>query len=63
MASVFFSYAHADEVLRDQLEKQLSLLKRQAVVQSGMIAASARGRNSPRRLTGISKQTISSYYS
>ncbi|WP_445219746.1 toll/interleukin-1 receptor domain-containing protein [Bradyrhizobium sp. Pa8] len=33
MASVFFSYSHADEVLRDQLEKQLSLLKRQGVIQ------------------------------
>ncbi len=32
MASVFFSYAHADEALRDQLEKQLSLLKRQGVI-------------------------------
>ncbi|WP_421992339.1 toll/interleukin-1 receptor domain-containing protein [Roseococcus sp.] len=32
MASVFFSYSHADEALRDQLEKQLSLLKRQGVI-------------------------------
>jgi hypothetical protein len=29
---VFFSYSHADEALRDQLEKQLSLLKRQGVI-------------------------------
>jgi hypothetical protein len=34
MATVFFSYAHADEVLRDQLEKQLALLKRQGVVET-----------------------------
>jgi hypothetical protein len=33
MASVFFSYSHADEALRDQLEKQLSLLKRQGIVE------------------------------
>lgn len=32
MATVFFSYSHADEALRDQLEKQLALLKRQGVV-------------------------------
>jgi hypothetical protein len=30
--SVFFSYSHADEALRDQLEKQLSLLKRQGII-------------------------------
>lgn len=34
MASVFFSYAHADEILRDQLEKQLALLKRQGVIET-----------------------------
>jgi hypothetical protein len=33
VASVFFSYSHADEALRDQLEKQLSLLKRQGVIE------------------------------
>ncbi|WP_234683522.1 toll/interleukin-1 receptor domain-containing protein [Bradyrhizobium monzae] len=33
MASLFFSYSHADEVLRDQLEKQLSVLKRQGVIE------------------------------
>lgn len=33
MASVFFSYSHADEGLRDQLEKQLSLLKRQGIIE------------------------------
>ncbi|OSI71593.1 MULTISPECIES: toll/interleukin-1 receptor domain-containing protein [Bradyrhizobium] len=33
MPSVFFSYSHADETLRDQIEKQLSLLKRQGVVE------------------------------
>jgi hypothetical protein len=32
MPSVFFSYSHVDEGLRDQLEKQLSMLKRQAVI-------------------------------
>jgi hypothetical protein len=32
MPSVFFSYSHADEALRDQLEKHLSLLKRQGVI-------------------------------
>lgn len=34
MASVFFSYAHADEALRDQLEKQLALLKRQGIIET-----------------------------
>lgn len=34
MPSVFFSYCHADEVLRDQLEKQLSMLKRQGVIET-----------------------------
>jgi hypothetical protein len=33
LASVFFSYSHADEALRDQLEKQLSLLKRQGIIE------------------------------
>ncbi len=32
MATVFFSYSHADEALRDQLEKQLSALKRSGLV-------------------------------
>ncbi len=32
MPRVFFSYSHADEALRDQLEKQLSLLKRQGII-------------------------------
>ncbi|MDC7745816.1 toll/interleukin-1 receptor domain-containing protein [Rhizobium binxianense] len=34
MASVFFSYSHVDEALRDQLERQLSILKRQGVVET-----------------------------
>lgn len=34
MANVFFSYSHADEGLRDQLEKQLSMLKRQGVIET-----------------------------
>ncbi len=34
MASVFFSYSHADEGLRDQLEKQLSILKRQGIIET-----------------------------
>lgn len=33
MPSIFFSYSHADEALRDQLEKQLSLLKRQGIIE------------------------------
>lgn len=32
MPNVFFSYCHVDEALRDQLEKQLSMLKRQGVI-------------------------------
>jgi hypothetical protein len=32
MASVFFSYSHEDEVYRDQLEKHLSMLKRQGLI-------------------------------
>ncbi|QND46973.1 toll/interleukin-1 receptor domain-containing protein [Rhizobium lusitanum] len=34
MPSVFFSYSHADEVLRDKLEKQLSMLRRQGVIET-----------------------------
>jgi len=34
MASVFFSYSHADEALRDQLEKQLAMLRRQGVIET-----------------------------
>jgi len=33
LAKVFFSYSHADEALRDQLERQLSLLKRQGTIE------------------------------
>lgn len=33
MASLFFSYSHADEGLRDQLEKQLAILVRQGVIE------------------------------
>lgn len=32
MATLFFSYSHKDEVLRDQLETQLAMLKRQGVI-------------------------------
>jgi len=32
MPRVFFSYSHADEDIRDQIEKQLSTLKRQGVI-------------------------------
>jgi len=32
MASVFFSYSHADEELRDQLEKHLTMLRRQGLI-------------------------------
>ena len=32
MTSVFFSYSHVDEVLRDELEKHLSTLKRQGLI-------------------------------
>lgn len=32
MAKVFFSYAHEDEALRDQLEKHLTLLTREGVI-------------------------------
>jgi hypothetical protein len=34
MATLFFSYSHADENLRDQLEKHLSVLKRQGVIEA-----------------------------
>jgi hypothetical protein len=32
MINVFFSYSHKDELLRDELEKHLSILKRQGVI-------------------------------
>jgi TIR domain len=34
MATLFFSYSHADEELRNQLEKQLKILKRQGVIET-----------------------------
>lgn len=34
MASIFFSYSHADEKLRDELEVHLSMLKRQGVIET-----------------------------
>jgi len=34
MSSVFFSYSHKDEDLRDQLETQLAALKRQGVIET-----------------------------
>jgi len=34
MATVFFSYSHADEALRDQLEKHLIMLKRQGLLET-----------------------------
>lgn len=34
MAKVFFSYSHKDEVLRDELEKHLSILKRQGFIEA-----------------------------
>lgn len=32
MTSIFFSYSHADEALRDRLEKGLAMLKRQGAI-------------------------------
>lgn len=34
MATLFFSYSHQDEALRDQLETQLAMLKRQGVIET-----------------------------
>lgn len=34
MASLFFSYSHADESLRDQLEKQLAMLRREGAIET-----------------------------
>lgn len=34
MASLFFSYCHADEALRDQLEKHLAILKHQGIIKT-----------------------------
>ena len=34
MPTVFFSYCHADEVLRDQLERQLRILQRQGLIET-----------------------------
>lgn len=34
MARIFFSYSHADEALRDQLETQLSMMKRQGLIEA-----------------------------
>jgi hypothetical protein len=34
VTTLFFSYSHRDEALRDQLEVQLSMLKRQAIIET-----------------------------
>lgn len=34
MTKVFFSYSHVDEALRDQLEIQLKMLKRQGIIET-----------------------------
>jgi hypothetical protein len=34
MAKIFFSYSHTDESLRDELEKHLSILKRQGLIET-----------------------------
>lgn len=34
LATLFFSYSHKDEALRDQLQTQLSMLKRQGVIET-----------------------------
>jgi hypothetical protein len=34
VATLFFSYSHADEALRDQLEAQLAMLKRQGIIET-----------------------------
>lgn len=34
MAKVFFSYSHKDEILRDELEKHLAILKRQGLIET-----------------------------
>lgn len=34
MAKIFFSYSHADEALRNELEKHLSILKRQGLIET-----------------------------
>ncbi len=33
-ATVLFSYSHIDEALRDQIETQLAMLKRQGVIET-----------------------------
>jgi len=45
MPSVFFSYSHLDEGLRDQLEKQLAILKRQGVIETWHDRRIAAGEN------------------
>lgn len=34
MANVFLSYSHRDEELRDELEKHLTVLRRQGVIET-----------------------------
>lgn len=34
MATIFFSYSHADETLRVELEKHLAMLKRRGLVEA-----------------------------
>ena len=51
---LFYSYAHEDEKLRDELDGHLALLRRKGVIRPGTIAASSPGSNGMRRSTGSS---------
>ena len=60
MASLVFSYAHADEELRNELEKHLSPLKRMGEYRPGTIVVSSLAKNSQGRSTSILRKQTSS---
>ena len=43
--SLFYSYAHNDGALRNELDKHLSILHKEVLLLSGMIVISAREKN------------------
>lgn len=52
MATVFFSFSHKDEQLRDDLEVQLTMLKREGLIEAWHDRPIAAGRNLEERDLG-----------
>jgi hypothetical protein len=51
MIEIFFSYAHADEALMDEVRRQLIIHERNAALSNGMTARFLRATSGERTLT------------